>query len=231
MDKDKLLQKYLDDELDPEEERQAFHIFADVPELRRMVRFDRKFRSSFREEKPWRDAQVPAGFGDRVMRSIQEKELNAPGFSIREWVVDQLRWMWQPHPVQWRPVYAVAVVLLVIAGVSLPYGTQKTGDHTVSPGRTVQPVSESADQVWLRFVFVDDDAQTVEVAGDFSDWEPIPLTKQTVNGEQIWTALVSMERGEHRYMFVKDGEEWVTDPLAPVQREDGFGNKNAVIYL
>jgi hypothetical protein len=40
-----------------------------------------------------------------------------------------------------------------------------------------------------------------------------------------------MNRGEHRYMFVKDGEEWVTDPMAPMQREDGFGNKNAVIYL
>jgi hypothetical protein len=40
-----------------------------------------------------------------------------------------------------------------------------------------------------------------------------------------------MERGEHRYMFVKNGENWVTDPLAAIQQDDGFGNKNAVIYL
>jgi hypothetical protein len=40
-----------------------------------------------------------------------------------------------------------------------------------------------------------------------------------------------MDRGEHRYMFIKNGEKWVTDPLAPVQQDDGFGNKNAVIYL
>jgi hypothetical protein len=32
-------------------------------------------------------------------------------------------------------------------------------------------------------------------------------------------------------MFVVDGSRWVTDPLAPVQRSDGFGNKNAVLQL
>ena len=35
----------------------------------------------------------------------------------------------------------------------------------------------------------------------------------------------------YEYMFVEDGERWVTDPLAPQTRDDGFGRMNAVLDL
>jgi hypothetical protein len=52
-----------------------------------------------------------------------------------------------------------------------------------------------------------------------------------VNGKTVWTGLVPVSRGEHEYQFVVDGEKWVTDPLAPVKEDDGFGAKNAVLKL
>lgn len=82
-----------------------------------------------------------------------------------------------------------------------------------------------------RFVYTNDTADSVAVAGDFSDWAPIPLSPHTVNGETVWTGLVPVPRGEHEYQFVINGERWVTDPLAPDKQDDGFGAKNAVLKL
>jgi hypothetical protein len=97
--------------------------------------------------------------------------------------------------------------------------------------RAVPAASDGEDVVWTRFVFTSNDAESVAVAGDFSNWEPIPLSPRTVNGQTVWTGLVPVGRGEHEYQFVINGSEWVTDPLAPVKRNDGFGAKNAVLKL
>lgn len=83
----------------------------------------------------------------------------------------------------------------------------------------------------MRFAYVSDEASSVAVAGDFTDWEPVALDAHTVDGKTVWSGLVPVAKGEHRYMFVLDGERWVNDPLAPVQRDDGFGHKNAVLTL
>ena len=85
--------------------------------------------------------------------------------------------------------------------------------------------------MWIRFRYANSTADSVAVAGDFSQWDPIPLSPRTVNGETVWTGLVPVSRGEHEYQFVINGERWVTDPLAPVKRSDGFGAKNAVLDI
>jgi 1,4-alpha-glucan branching enzyme len=91
--------------------------------------------------------------------------------------------------------------------------------------------NQRSQTVWTRFVYMADDADSVAVAGDFSQWRPIPLSPHTVNGKTVWTGLVPVSRGEREYQFVVDGEKWVTDPLAPVKEDDGFGAKNAVLKL
>ena len=40
-----------------------------------------------------------------------------------------------------------------------------------------------------------------------------------------------IQPGVHKYMFVIDGTEWVTDPDAERYAEDGFGNRNAVLAV
>lgn len=234
MDKDTLFQQYLDGELSPQAERRALHLFADDEKLRALLRFEQKFQAAFRAEVNPRSFTVPPGFSGRVMHRIEARKTDAVPYGLLHTVKRLAAWGWQPRAVRWRPAYAALVALLLAVAVSLPYRLQEpANEQTVLPGESVQPVSESSDKVLLRFVFIDGDGQarSVEVAGDFSNWEPIALTRQTVNNEQIWTGLVEMDRGQHQYMFIRNGEEWVTDPLAPVQQDDGFGNKNAVIYL
>lgn len=241
MDKDKLLQQYLQGDLSPEEEKEALHVIAEDPELREMLRFEQTLTDALsRNAISYSAEAVPSGFSDRVMHRIEQlqKEGNtAPGLffeRLKRWYQQ----LWIPRQVQWRPVYSFVLALLVIISLSYPlYLTQLNEESPQQASSisemdsSVQQVSAKAGEVMLRFIYIDENANSIAVAGDFSDWEPIELTKQNINGEQIWTGLVTLSRGEHSYMFLKDGSQWLTDPLAPVQRDDGFGNKNAVIYL
>lgn len=238
MDKDKLLQQYLDGDLSPEEEKAALHAIADDAEFREMLRFEQRLTDVFVGETiSYKTEAVPEGFSDRVMMRIEQQQESPDRAGLFEKLKAWYQQLWIPQQVQWRPAYSFAVALLLIVSLSYPLFLTQMEDEspqqaaTMDVDSSVQQVSSEAGEVMLRFVYMDENANSIAVAGDFSDWEPIELTKQNINGEQIWTGLVSMSRGEHNYMFIKDGQQWVTDPLAPVQRDDGFGNKNAVIYL
>lgn len=235
---EELLRKYIDGELAPEEEREALHMIADDAEMRSMLRFEQKLNEASTDLRNLSSAEVPAGFSDHVMAAIEADAVADTKIGLMARLRAFLDSILEPRQVQLRPVYAMAmVVLAVMLLVGMPYfGSQQSqqqiaGESTTSESATVQSVSDDGEQVWTRFVYIDKEAESVSVAGDFSNWEPIELTKKQLNGEQVWTGLVPMDRGEHRYMFVKNGEQWVTDPLATVQQDDGFGNKNAVIYL
>jgi hypothetical protein len=229
---------YLNDELDPEAEREMLREIAEDPDLRAMLRFELQLNDALPDWEEQQTTAVPDGFTDRVMMQLPDPAEAAPSLWQQVWdgVADLL---WKQRELMWRPAYAVMVLLLMLTGawwigqqrLATPSGFNSA--MTVSEAqRQVQPASAQVNQkVMLRFVYIDDEAESIAVAGDFSDWEPIPLTQKLVNGKRVWTGMVSMSRGEHNYMFRVNGEQWVTDPMAAVQREDGFGNKNAVIYL
>lgn len=237
MNRDKLLRKYLDGELSPDEEQEALHIIADDQELRSMLRFEQQLNEIISPGKGTLSSpEVPENFSDSVMQEIEKSEESTAG--IIKTLKARYREFWEPKQIQWRPVYSMAVAVLVIFAFMYPLFIAETTGPPVEQAaniqdmdQSVQQISTGAGEVMLRFVYIDDDANSVAVAGDFSDWEPIELNRQQVNGEQVWSGMVSMSRGEHNYMFVKDGTKWITDPMAPVTRDDGFGNKNAVIYL
>ncbi len=237
MDKEKLLRQFLDGDLSDEQEREALHIIADDPEMREMLSFERNIRSIANEMEGRESAQVPEGFTDQVMHKIEQVERQAQSENVIRKIRKWLKALWVPQTITWRPVYNVGLVALLLIAVSIPIyeipgaETEQASNMGEAAVQQVSANEQQQEQVWVRFVYIDENAESIELAGDFNDWEPVALEKQEVNGEQVWTGLVSMNRGEHSYMFVKDGEQWLTDPMASVQREDGFGNKNAVIYL
>ena len=95
----------------------------------------------------------------------------------------------------------------------------------------VAPVVEApATIVYVQFVLDAPGARSVAVAGDFNGWEARSgLTDP--DGDGIWTGRVPLQPGVHKYMFVIDENEWVTDPRADRWSEDGFGNRNAVVAV
>jgi len=237
--KEKRLRQYLDGELDDEQQKEVLHMIAEDSEMRSMLNFERYLQRSVRHLGEQQSYEVPENFSSGVMQALEKKkeQERESSDSLLDKVQKLLQVLWKPKTVQLRPGYAVAGLLGIILLISGPLSPDfsQTGNETNQSGtyesETVQQVSDGTDQVWTRFVYIDENAESVAVAGDFSNWEPVPLSKKNINGEQVWTGLIPMQKGEHRYMFVKNGEQWVTDPFASNYQEDGFGNKNAVIYL
>jgi hypothetical protein len=66
-------------------------------------------------------------------------------------------------------------------------------------------------------------AVSVEVAGDWNRWQPVPL-ERAANG--VWYVDLRIEPGEYRYAFRVDGKRWaVPEGVAAV--DDGFGGRSA----
>src|SRR5688572_6756909 len=108
-------------------------------------------------------------------------------------------------------------LLAGLAAVSLSCAT------TVARGPVATPDG-------VRFTLEHPSAKSVSVAGDFNDWSPSahPLTR---NGSGRWSVVVALPAGEHKFMFVVDGEQWMVPPLAEDFVDDGFGSRNGVVIV
>lgn len=72
-----------------------------------------------------------------------------------------------------------------------------------------------------------DDAKSVFVTGDFSDWSA-DLHPMTRSADGSWRAMVELTEGQHQYKFVVDGE-WIADPDATQFVDDPYGGQNSVV--
>lgn len=250
---DGLTRRFLDGDLRADEEREALVRMAEDPEARALLRFEVGLRRLLAESPPRR---APRDFADRVMRGIEAVDGGEPvARRERDERRGKLAAVWadlrRPRTLEWRPAYAlvaaaalvlIATTLVVLGGIPAGSGPWLTlrGAADPSPGGTgEEPPAETGravlpprpDTVLVRFVLEAASARSVAVAGDFSDWQPIPLVPHAGDGERVWTGVVPLPRGEHRYMFVIDGSRWVTDPMASAYWDDGFGNRNAILSL
>jgi len=245
---DAYVQRLIDGDLAPHEESDALHAIADDADARSTLRFELQWSPDVARSA----GTPPPQFADNVMAAILEDAPSAadadhatPLDRITGWLAS----LGSPVELRIRPLPALLVVMGLLVSVwglrgaigpvpsesDAPVADRATdtrATETRSTGPRTTPVSSaSSETVWIRFVYTGDNAESVAVAGDFSKWEPIPLSSRTVDGQNIWTGLVPVRRGEHEYQFVINGERWVTDPLAPIQRSDGFGATNAVLKL
>ncbi len=83
-----------------------------------------------------------------------------------------------------------------------------------------------------EFVYVADRARSsVSVAGTFNGWNQGANPMQSDTDRKTWRAKVDLKPGRIEYKFVLDGTEWITDPKAVKNQDDGNGNVNSVLML
>ena len=79
------------------------------------------------------------------------------------------------------------------------------------------------------FSFSAPEAQTVQVAGDFTGWQQAPLTlKKDKSG--TWKKTVSLAPGRYAYRLLVDGQ-WRDDPKCPNREANQFGGQNCVCVV
>jgi len=235
-DPDILARRFLDGDLTEAELEPALHRIAEDAEARTLLQFEAKMTQDLAAT---RSAEPPPDFAAETIEAVAAAD---PAASTGPSVWDQLEALWTrltaPVLLRLRPAYAGLALLLAglgawVAWPSAPPGPQTASNMASEPQQTVQQadISSTRETVWIRFMYTDSQADSVAVAGDFSQWNPIPLAPRDVDGETVWTGLVPVPRGEHEYQFLINGDRWVADPLAPVTRDDGFGAENAVLNV
>lgn len=210
------LRRYLDGEME----------FTDLPDpVRAEARAWDRLLASVRIEHP--GAPAPAWLEDRIMAEIGE--VDSPGLLARAW-----EWLVRPRPVRLSPltmgVAMAGVATLILAPWGRPGATGPLGVPASDTGTAVLASTVEAPVVYVQFILEAPGARSVSVGGDFDGWRGSHELADP-DGDGIWTGRVPMEPGVHTYMFLVDGNEWVTDPEAQRYTDDGFGNRNAVLAL
>ena len=83
----------------------------------------------------------------------------------------------------------------------------------------------------VRFSLVRPDATSVALAGPFNQWSASAHLLSRDGTKGVWTLVVPLPPGEHLFMYVVNGTQWVTPPLADDFVDDGFGAKNGVVIV
>jgi len=140
-------------------------------------------------------------------------------------LVRGLRWLTERHAVtvRLRPVWSLALALTAVAVAVVP--------SLLSPRSEPASPILSAEEGIAQFVGRFPGARSVEVVGSFTDWRPGTIPLQDDDHDGVWKTEVVLPAGAHEYMFVVDGERWVSDPLAGRYVDDGFGRQNALIIV
>lgn len=154
---------------------------------------------------------IPAGLQERlnksIMSTIKEEKKNKDPWDVR---TNMKRYL----------LVAAAVIMILI-----PSLTER--DKGFVP--IEEPGSELA-QVRLEIEIPK--ADTVVVVGDWNNWNPQTHYLAKSDGGETWSIEMQLERGkEYRYQFVIDGEQWIADPNAYLQVDDGFGGTNSILEM
>ncbi|MBN2658627.1 MAG: glycogen-binding domain-containing protein [Spirochaetales bacterium] len=94
----------------------------------------------------------------------------------------------------------------------------------------IQVVQLEGDSVEIIFTYEDDSAAAMNVIGSFDGWI-VPGDPMEKNGQGLWEyRLTATVDDEIQYKFYDDGN-WITDPMAPAEKDDGFGGANGLIIV
>ena len=73
-------------------------------------------------------------------------------------------------------------------------------------------------------------AQSVQIAGDFNDWQPSKLPMEKVGVSGVWQAAAKLPGGKYRYRLVVDGQ-WQQDPYNEITELNPFGGYNSIVEV
>lgn len=167
------------------------------------------------------DLEIPEPPDDLVNRAVLQAvqrrarvEAEMPGWR---------RWL---RSVRLTPM---AALVTATAAALIAVWVARGGTRVVEVEAAAAEASEMA--ALVRLVLPTEGARSVAVAGDFNEWRTDDLFLEDPEGDGVFVGTFRLEPGSYAYMFVVDGERWVTDPYAVNHRDDGFGNRNAVLRI
>jgi hypothetical protein len=201
-----ILARYLDGNLD---EKEADALLRTAREDRSLEKELRDYEAILTAAEQLPPASPRQGFADRVMGAIDGPRV---AHSHRHWYLA-----------------AATLVLGLFLGYAATFLNATTTEAAYPAIHPVQLAGGPASAVRLNYTGSRPGLATVSVAGSFNGWDPTAAPMAREDGS--WTILLVLPPGTHEYMFVEDGDRWITDPQAPGTRQDGFGGANGLLEI
>ena len=222
MNHEQLVQRFIDQELSPEERIQFVVALGRDASLReRVLELERLALGASKLARP----AVPEDF---VANVLEETMPSLPPVAAkRNRLMDRL---WAPRAFHWNLAGAAAVgcLLLFALGGAIFVGRPFRGADSAAAPLASSNEPAAPPVVLVRLVVVQPGAKVVQAAGDFNGWNPSETPLEPTS-DGAWTVTLPLEPGRYEYQFVVDGEQWIGDPFATEQSDDGFGSQNAVL--
>ncbi|MBA7484725.1 hypothetical protein ES707_20255 [subsurface metagenome] len=158
-------------------------------------------------------------FTEKLMSKISQIKEKERERIIPAWQIS-LKNLWS------TPRYRYSLVSILTVAVFCFFAFTFLFHPSVLPGQR-----ETLAQVEVTFTISGIEAKSIAVAGDFNGWNTSTNRLEDPEGDGIWTGKMYLKPGRYEYMLVIDNSKWVTDPNANVYADDGFGSKNAVLYI
>jgi len=207
---EELLEGHLTGELAPEEEREFATLLAQEENRRTLAAHQ---NTAILLEGMGRLPLSPS-FTEEVLARLPERR--SPAWA-KLWGI-----LWATRALRWN--LASAVALSLVLAVTPLVWRALTGPSAILTGR------HPAVTV-IRFTLHAPGAERVSLVGDFNGWRLDEISLSDTTGQGYFSGVLPLKPGRYAYMFVIDGTKWVTDPGAEGHRDDGFGNKNAVVTV
>ncbi|MBN2539656.1 MAG: glycogen-binding domain-containing protein [Deltaproteobacteria bacterium] len=93
----------------------------------------------------------------------------------------------------------------------------------------VSPPQDTGINVSHRFVIYRPDATRVELTGSFNEWQRISM--EEVGNSGYWEMTITLPPGEHRFSYILEGDQKLTDPTVRIREKDDFGGENSVLVV
>ncbi|WP_207265019.1 glycogen-binding domain-containing protein [Desulfovibrio sp. Huiquan2017] len=160
------------------------------------------------------EVEAPADLANRVMARLHPKRPSL-------WMRVRL-WFLRPRVLTVRPITAIPAMTLAVALLALVFVTTRKPPEDIGPRLAT-----------VRFILHDADmsARKVSVIGSFNNWRADRSVMWYSRDAQAWMLEAQLPPGDHEYLFLVNGKQLVPDPDAPMTSDDGFGNRNSIVFV
>ena len=222
-DAERLVQRFIDQELSAEERvRFISRLGRDQALRERAIELEHLLLDVSGLPRP----AVPDLFVARVMERIgpaQPAHVGSPG--LWRGLADAL---FAPRAFRWNLAGALAATCAALLVVGAAVAARLTMTPAQAPSSAAGASAPASSALLVRLVVMRPGARTVQVAGDFNGWNPARTSLEPISNG-AWAVTIPLKPGRYEYMFVVDGQQWIGDPFAAEQNDDGFGSRNAVL--
>ena len=80
-----------------------------------------------------------------------------------------------------------------------------------------------------RFVIYQPGVEQVEITGSFTDWHTLPMNK--AGDSDYWEVTIDLPAGEHRFSYIVEGDQQLSDPTILMREKDDFGGENSILEV